>query len=403
LYVVVMLTALIGFVSMAVDVGRVRLARSELQTATDASARAAADSLPISTQTVINNATDAAASNGIIDAADDGTHERTNTGLVIEPDDDLVFGMWNPDDRSFSPIDNAGGTNRDERRSANAVRIIGRRIKERDSAIPLIFAPVVGVFSSDIERDATAYISGGPVNFGFIGLDSISATGAVIDSMVYGQSGTGGGVASDGDISLGTSDVYGDARAGADPADHLTGGNVVTGWTANLDYTLAPKFSNVTTPPRTQTFNPPNNGDWILPPTGSTPSNNPQNPRTYRVDGIDLIGGRNIRVRGFVTLYVEGDINAGSNSQIVNTTGTPTPANFHMIVPGTHNVTLGGRAKQYMHLYAPRSTVTIRSGRSGGGFYGWIIARRLTLQSGALLHYDETRNEEKNYKITLVR
>src|SRR3954453_18283413 len=82
LYVVVMLTALIGFVSMAVDVGRVRLARTQLQTATDASARAAADSLPISTQTVINNATEAAASNGIIDS-DNDNRERTNPGLVI--------------------------------------------------------------------------------------------------------------------------------------------------------------------------------------------------------------------------------------------------------------------------------------------------------------------------------
>ena len=394
------MTALLGFVSMAVDIGRVRLARSQLQTATDAAARAAADSLPISTQTVINNATDAAGGNGIIDA-DEGNHERTNPGLKLLPDDDLVFGVWDPDERTFTPIDNAGGTNRDERRSANAVQVTGRRIKARNTEVPLIFAPVFKVFWSDLEKESTALITGGPSNFGFIGLNSVTANGAVVDSMIYGQDGTGGGIASDGDINLGSSDVYGDARAGE--GDQLTGGNIVTGWTANLDYTLSQKFPSVTTPPGTQTFNPPQNGDWTIPPSGSRTSNNPLAPRVYRVEGIDLSGGRDIRIRGYVMLYVEGDINAGSNTLISNTTGDPTPSRLTINVVGSRTVTLGGRARQYLHLYAPRSTVTIRSTRSGGGFYGWIVARRLNLQSGARLHYDETRNEEKQYKISLVR
>jgi uncharacterized membrane protein len=42
---VVMLAVLIGFVSLAVDMGRVRLARAELQTVADAAARSGAFSL----------------------------------------------------------------------------------------------------------------------------------------------------------------------------------------------------------------------------------------------------------------------------------------------------------------------------------------------------------------------
>lgn len=399
IYCSVLLIALLAFVSLAVDVGRVRLARSEIQTAADAAARAGADSLPISTQSVLRNATEAAAGNSIIDA-DQDSGARTNPGLELLTDEDLDFGTWDPDQRTFTLIDNAGGTSRDERRGANAIHITGRRTKERNSAIPLIFAPVINVFSTDITRDATAYISGGPSNFGFIGLNSVNANGAVIDSMLDGQSAVGGGVASDGDISLGSSDVFGDARPGE--GQDLSGGHTITGWTANLDYALAPKFPSASTPAGTPLFSPPNNGDWVIPPTGSTPSNNPSNPRTYRVDGIDLTSGRNIRIRGFVRLYVEGDITADNNNGITNN-GDPTPAQLNLIVVGSGTVALGGRAKQYAQLYAPRSTMTVRSARGSGGYYGWIIGRRLNLQGGARLHYDETRNEDKNYKITLVR
>src|SRR4051812_30001928 len=45
-YVVVMFILLIGFVAFAVDLGRMRLARAQLSTATDASARAGAWQLP---------------------------------------------------------------------------------------------------------------------------------------------------------------------------------------------------------------------------------------------------------------------------------------------------------------------------------------------------------------------
>src|SRR5206468_3980081 len=130
------------------------------------------------------------------------------------PNEDLEFGIWNPTNRTFTVLTDDGKTVNDERRKANAVHVTGRRITERNNPVPLIFAPVLGVFSSDIERQAIAYITGGPDKFGFIGLNWVRGTGntTYIDSVLPPSTAhrTNGWVASNGDIDLGNSDIYGD-------------------------------------------------------------------------------------------------------------------------------------------------------------------------------------------------
>src|SRR5262245_49517822 len=116
LYVVVIVVALAGFVSMAVDIGRVRLARTQLQLATDAAARAGADLLPVSTQATIDSALAAADLNPVLD--DNGNHgQRADTGVVLEPDGDLEFGVWDWSTREFTLLDD------DDRRRANALHV----------------------------------------------------------------------------------------------------------------------------------------------------------------------------------------------------------------------------------------------------------------------------------------
>src|SRR5207253_368340 len=84
--------------------------------------------------------------------------------LPLEPSEDIEVGIWNPTLRTFTVLTDTAKTPSDERRKANAVHVTGRRIKARDNPIPLIFATVVGVFSSDIEREAIAYVTGGADN-----------------------------------------------------------------------------------------------------------------------------------------------------------------------------------------------------------------------------------------------
>lgn len=406
-YVVVMLVGLIGFVSLAVDVGRIRLARTELQLATDAAARAGARSLPVSTSFVLDNTVNTAYANTVIDAAPD-SGRRTNTGVDLDDEEDIEFGTWDPGDREFTPTPRVG-RGQDERRFANSVHVIGRRTEARDNPIPLIFGPVVGVFSHDIEREAIAYITGGPSNFGFVGLDWVSSngTGATINSMLYGDNGTGGGVGSDGDINLGNGDVYGDARAGADPGDRLSQGprSIVTGWAANLDYRLRdrPEYQPRTTPAGiTQVSGPNGSQDWILPPSGISPSNDPDNPRRLvRRGDVDLRGNADIRVTGYVELYVEGDFDVQGNHDI-NTSNPRIPARLKVIVVGNRDVEIGGNASSYMHLFAPQSTVRVY-GSNNMHFYGRIVGRTLSFIGGSNLHYDESGADKTPYKIQLVR
>jgi len=52
------------------------------------------------------------------------------------------------------------------------------------------------------------------------------------------------------------------------------------------------------------------------------------------------------------------------------------------------------------HLYAPASDVTVNG---VSNFNGWIIGKTLTLTGTVNLHYDETRHEDEQYKVTLVK
>src|SRR6185369_2023152 len=126
--VVVCLVAVLAFVSLAIDMGRVRLAKAEMQTVADAAARAGAISLPVNTAAVIDQATDVADRNPVLDTEKfDKGHlgMRINPGVELEADEDIHFGIWDTDTRVFTEIfDDTTTPNRDERGRANAVQAI---------------------------------------------------------------------------------------------------------------------------------------------------------------------------------------------------------------------------------------------------------------------------------------
>src|SRR5262245_53120344 len=81
---------LIGFASFAVDLGRVRVGKAQLQTATDAAARAGASALPDGPSSEAEaRAVEAAAANECL---------GTSVALVVE--EDVVLGLWNEVDRT---------------------------------------------------------------------------------------------------------------------------------------------------------------------------------------------------------------------------------------------------------------------------------------------------------------
>src|SRR4051812_22090451 len=82
IWIVVMLVSLASFCSLAVDLGRVQVAKSELQHAADAAARYAAAGLAVSADEARRRAVDAARDNRV-----DGT------AMVLEAGD-VEFGVW---------------------------------------------------------------------------------------------------------------------------------------------------------------------------------------------------------------------------------------------------------------------------------------------------------------------
>src|SRR5688572_28126062 len=118
--VLVVLVALLAFASLAVDYGRVRLARAELQAAADAAARYAA--LGISNSTL-----DAKG----IDAANDNT---VDSSTLVLTNNDIDLGYWNVTTKTFTE----GGS------PSNAVRVTASRTESNGNAVPLVFGQIIG-------------------------------------------------------------------------------------------------------------------------------------------------------------------------------------------------------------------------------------------------------------------
>jgi Flp pilus assembly protein TadG len=132
-YLIVMMIAMTAFCSLAVDLGRVQAAKTELRMAADAAAMYSA--LGLSDGTAVARAIQAAANNSI-----DGTP------LVLQ-NADVTLGTW------------SGGTFTANASSPNAVKITATRSKARGTGIPLIFAKVLGYTTCDVNASSIALYS----------------------------------------------------------------------------------------------------------------------------------------------------------------------------------------------------------------------------------------------------
>jgi hypothetical protein len=138
IYGLLSMLVLTGFVSLGVDLGRMQLAKTELQAATDAASRYGASGLSLGVATVKSRAAAAALENKV-----DGTP------LVLDQTNDIEFGTWNSQTRVFTPA--VGAT---AQASATAVRIIGRRLAARGTGVPLFFGKLLGIASCDMKASA---------------------------------------------------------------------------------------------------------------------------------------------------------------------------------------------------------------------------------------------------------
>lgn len=140
MYAVLLLPVLIGFVSLGVDVARVRLTKAELATAVDAAARYAAGFLPNGPSAVKTAAVATAAGNSAGGAP-----------VILDPNTDIIVGTWDVAAKKFT----AGGA------QPNAVKIDAQRSTARGNAIPLVFASMFGQSTCDVHVSSITVLSNG--------------------------------------------------------------------------------------------------------------------------------------------------------------------------------------------------------------------------------------------------
>jgi hypothetical protein len=367
----VFIPGIIGIVSLAVDFGRVQVAKAQLQSAVDVAAHHAARGLSDST----------ADAKGI-DAANDNHSDGSAVTLL---GDDIDPGNWNSTTRVFTE----GGA------PSNAVRVSASKV------VPLAFGQLFGKPSCQITASAVALVTSGSGGYGAVGLDWVqmksntrtdsydSTTGAYSSSF----SPDDGTIASNGSITLdGGVTVRGDARPG--PGKTATGGTV-TGVRSPLGSALS--YANVDASP----FASSNNNTSI--PSGYRSGGNFEldnatltvTAGNYYFSNFTMKNDAVLNVSGTATIYLTGTLFIDGNAR----TGAHSPSSLKFRVAGSGNVSLIGNNGVYADIYAPQSAVFIDSNKH---LYGVVIGKTLTLDSNAQLHVDEGSVSSGTLKVALV-
>ncbi|HUE69740.1 MAG TPA: pilus assembly protein TadG-related protein [Pirellulaceae bacterium] len=388
-----LLTCLLALVALAVDVGYIAHAHTELQRTADAVALAAAAKLPNQL---------AAMDAGIATAQDNNTSIATTLSS-----EDFVFGWWSRRNGTFT---SPAPTNR----PTNAVQVTVSRTAARGNPINLFFGQVVNRNSTDMTVKAIGYsdrsLCGPFVGIEWVavdgtpGADSYDSVDGPYDSTTANKRGS---VCSDGDITVsGSAVVSGDATAGPDLANDeviLNGGGTVLGRIGNrikplnmppVDATQAALYNNNANLPKVLRSS--TNGDrWVSPVdkqgdfvlhSGDIVE---MPPGDYYFRKATINAGATLMITGNTNIYITDDFTLAGNAYLVNTTMLASNLEFYM-TGGKANIT--SDTTFYGVVYAPNTDVTLNA---GGDFYGAVVGKTLSVKGGGLGHYDESLELEE--------
>ena len=366
------LLALSGF---AADLGRIYLVRQDLRKLADATASAAVVQTPTLSEAI-----------SIVHGIADLNEAGSSTYIA---DSDIKVGEWDFQSKTFTPAP----ANADDNK---AVRVTVRRTAANGSPLNLIFAPIVGLQTMDLNARATAAATY-PL-CGIIGVEKLTATGtANVDSYHSGDGPyspatalSNGTLCSDGTIKLtGDVEVHGDAIPGKDDEVKLIGGATVSGSTEprTTKLVIAPivlgdvatNNNNAQIPLTSKGKNPLNNNNEFL----MTSTETLQLPAgTYFFTNMSLKGQAQITTNDPVVIFVDGNVDIGGGG-IVNSSGIPT--NLQIFATGT-SVKYSGNSAFYGLLYAPDADVTVSGVPE---FFGALVGATATISGTPFIHYDE--------------
>jgi Flp pilus assembly protein TadG len=402
IYVAMILLVIFGFVALGIDIGRMQLAKTELQGAADAAARAGATQVRHSRANARASALSLAAANTCVGQA-----------VALQVDEDVEIGLWDKSTRVFTVLPEG------DPQTPNAVRVTSRRIAARNSAVPLIFAPVIGHNTSDIQAVAVAHITTRSYTYGIVGIDYIKMNGVTTTDSYDSRAGpydpnspgANGDIVSNGPITLvGQAQVNGDANPGPDDQVNMTSNAGVTGNTEPLPEELV--FPPVDPGPYAAA-----NNNAALPPSVYTAGT-----RDFNLNGaFTLAGGstdyvkyyfNNFTVGAQAKLTVTGKVEICVTGQFKIAGGVTTannnPGNFRIRVAGPGDVSISGTSDLYADVYAPEAPCTFNglgNPRNPLGLFGTLVGKSLTVNGNSDLHYDEALAKEVELpgKVVLVK
>ncbi len=364
IWVAVSLTAFVGIVSLAVDYGRVQLAKTQLQEATDAAARYASRFVAGGQSAAYQAASLAAGDNSV-----DGTP------LTLQSED-VQVGYWNAANRTFT--DN--GTPR------NAVKISAQRSAARNDAISLWFASGLGRRTCDIHAES---IVTGNSQQGMVGLNGItfknnafigSYNSDVTTDPTEGSAGDGASLGTNASISVkNNSTLRGNLILGPSGS---SGRLDPTGGTITLLQEIAPPADPAWTP----TGNP-----GGIPSAWTCNSNTTLPSGTYWLTSVEV--NANISFAGPATLYVNGDIDVSGSITAYDSI----PANLHIYQLGSGR-SFSASGSITAVIIAPGSDF---STKNNFNFYGSCLFNTITAKNNADFFYDTSLGAV--YGIALVK
>lgn len=362
IYTLIAMTALFGIVSLAVDLGRAQLVKTELQRAADAAARVGAQDLALNLPGSIRNDVLLNVRQNLVDAS-----------VLADNAIDAEVVQWDPTTRTYQQNVTPG----------NAVMVTLHRTAARGNAVPLTFAGLIGMPTCDVK--ATTIVTGTAVApLGFQGLNGVT----VKNNIFIGSY----------DPSVTTSPTQGSATSNA-----ILGSNALISSAMNVQMAgnliLGPAGSatgSITSSASTQVLSNPL-------PTPATPAWNPSAnpggvPQNYTVSSATVLGGgtyyftsltisANLSFSGPATVIVNGDVVLDAALTAYN----KLPANLLVYQLGTGR-TFGDSGSNSMDItarvVAPGSDF---STRNNGSFRGSGIFNTITLKNNWDMFYDVTQ------------
>ena len=372
----VMLAALMGMASLAVDYGRVQVVKTQLRRTADAAARYAATGL--ADGTAIAKAQDAAKDNSV-----DGAAYSLDSS-------DVQTGNWS------NGVFTAGGS------PTNAVKVTVGCTQSRGTAVPLLFAKMLGQKTCDVTATTIATGSS-PPTFGIVGLGYINMSGGASDSYSSVAAGSNGQtkIASNGNITLsGGATINGNAYAGIGKSISTSGSSSVTGSKMNLTTTLS--YPNASAGQSATS-----NNNSSIPATLLDSSRNfsiggtnvltlPGG--TYYVTNFNISGGAIVNFSGPATVYVTGTFNISGGGTI--NTYQNIPDNFQIKVCSSNAVTLSNGSTIYAAMYCPQSAFKMSGSTS---LAGGVIAASIDMSGGSFAIVDLVSTGNGSSTISLAQ